>query len=81
MENPKIVERKSRSVNLDSGVYYYCRCGLSADGIFCDGAHKGTAFVPKKFIIDEPASLYICMCKHTKNAPFCDGAHKVLPKE
>jgi CDGSH-type Zn-finger protein len=81
MENPKIVERKSRSVNLDAGVYYYCRCGLSADGIFCDGSHKGTSFTPKKFIVDEPASVYICMCKHTKNSPFCDGAHKVLPKE
>jgi len=81
MESPKIVERKSRSMNLEPGVYHYCRCGLSKDGAFCDGSHEGTAFVPKRFTVDEATSVYVCMCKHTQNSPFCDGAHKLLPKE
>ena len=31
--------------------YYYCTCGKSEDGIFCNGAHKGTEFTPKVFTV------------------------------
>ncbi len=79
-EDVKIVDTKAKAINLEPGTYYYCRCGRSADGIFCDGAHKGTAFVPKKFTVEEPKTVYICLCKHTKTSPFCDGSHKSLPK-
>lgn len=81
MEDPKIVERKGRSINLQPGSYSYCRCGLSSDGLFCDGSHKGTQFVPKRFTLDQPTTVYMCMCKHTKNSPHCDGTHRTLPKE
>jgi CDGSH-type Zn-finger protein len=66
------------AVRLDPGVYYYCRCGLSQTQPWCDGAHKGTDFQPKKLVIDTPQEAYICMCKHTQKSPFCDGAHKKL---
>ena len=55
--------------------YYYCTCGKSADGIFCNGAHKGTEFTPKVFTVTETKEYHLCGCKKTKNAPFCDGSH------
>ena len=77
-EKPKVVDTKGKSVNLQPGTYYYCRCGKSADGLWCDDSHAGTSFLPKKLKIDEPKSVYLCMCKATKNSPFCDGAHRAL---
>jgi CDGSH-type Zn-finger protein len=30
-------------IHLEKGKdYYWCACGLSKDGIFCDGSHKAT---------------------------------------
>jgi CDGSH-type Zn-finger protein len=81
MEQPNIFDRQSKSIKLDEGTHYYCRCGKSKDGIFCDGSHEGTSFVPKKFKVDEPTTIYACLCKHTKNAPHCDGSHRSLPTE
>lgn len=81
METPHVFDNKPKSVTLMPGVYYFCRCGKSKDGKFCDGAHKGTDFVPKKFTVDEPTSVYLCMCKNTENAPYCDGAHRKLPQK
>lgn len=77
---PKIVDRKAKSLNLYPGKYSFCTCGLSKDQPFCDGSHKGTSFVPKRFKIDEPQNVSLCMCKHTKNAPYCDGSHRNLPE-
>lgn len=78
MTEPKIVKKQSKTVNLDPGVYYFCNCGLSKDGVFCDGNHKGTSFSPKKFMIEEPRSVSLCLCKHTQKSPFCDGTHRKL---
>ncbi len=80
MERPRIVEKQSRAIKLEAGTYFYCRCGLSSDGVFCDGAHEGTGFVPKRFKLEDPTTVYVCLCKHTKNAPHCDGSHRSLLK-
>jgi len=76
MEEPFVYQKKSLTVRLDPGVYFYCRCGKTENQPFCDGHHKGTSFEPKKFTITEPASVSICLCRHTENSPFCDGSHR-----
>jgi CDGSH-type Zn-finger protein len=44
--------------------YYYCTCGLSSSQPFCDSSHKGTAFKPLKFSLDERSErLHMCGCK------------------
>ena len=80
MNEPKIVARHSTSVNCDPGVYFYCNCGLSSDGIFCDNSHEGTSFRPKRFRVDHKQNISICLCKYSKNKPFCDGEHRKLPE-
>ena len=55
--------------------YYYCTCGNSKDGVFCDGAHQGSDFAPTKFSVEENKDYYMCSCKKTQGSPFCDGAH------
>ena len=55
--------------------YYYCTCGKSEDGIFCNGSHKRTEFIPKVFTVSETKKYNICACKKTSNALFCDGSH------
>ena len=78
MTKPKIVAKKCKRVFLKPGIYHYCRCGLSKKQPYCDGAHEGTQFQPKKFTVNEPSEYGLCLCKHTKNAPFCDGMHNRL---
>ena len=78
MDEPKIFKKAGISVKLMPGTYYYCRCGLSDQQPFCNGAHANTSFQPKKFTIQEPQEIYACLCKHTKNSPFCDGTHKTI---
>jgi len=55
--------------------YYYCTCGNSKDGVFCDGAHQGSDFTPKQFSVEENKDYYLCSCKKNDGSPFCDGAH------
>ena len=55
--------------------YYYCRCGKSADKIFCDGAHQGTPFTPEKFQVNFDKEYYLCPCKKSDKMPYCDGSH------
>ncbi|EGR29636.1 zinc finger cdgsh-type domain protein [Ichthyophthirius multifiliis] len=68
VKNPKVGEKK----------YKWCSCGLSLSQViisipFCDGSHKGTAFIPFRFTIEEAVNqIQLCGCKFTKNAPFCD---------
>ena len=77
-ELPRICDRKGKNVNLYPGSYLICSCGLSKDQPYCDGAHQGTDFVPKRLKLQEPQSVYMCMCKHSKAFPYCDGSHKQL---
>ncbi|MGI9083448.1 MAG: CDGSH iron-sulfur domain-containing protein [Candidatus Fonsibacter lacus] len=63
-------------IHLEKGKdYYWCACGLSKDGIFCDGSHKATRLVPMKFSVQEDKSYFLCGCKKTNKKPFCDGSH------
>ena len=78
MSEPKIVDKKPIRMVLEPGTYYWCSCGASLKQPFCDGAHKGTDFVPKKFEVTEKKQVAICLCKHTANSPFCDGKHSKL---
>jgi CDGSH-type Zn-finger protein len=64
------------AANLEAGKeYYYCTCGKSKDGAFCDGSHKGCGFSPMKFSVEESKEYHICTCKKSSNEPFCDGSH------
>lgn len=67
---------KPIAVNLETNKdYYYCTCGKSEDGIFCNGAHSGTEFTPQKFTVEKEDTYYLCPCKKSNNQPFCDGEH------
>lgn len=78
MSEPKIADKKPVVLDLEPGTYHWCTCGASAKQPFCDGAHRGTGFVPLKFEITEPQKAALCLCKRTENGPRCDGAHKKL---
>ena len=70
-------KNEPKVVALEKGKeYYYCRCGKSEDGIFCNGSHKGTSFEPKAFRVEESKDYYLCACKKNGGEPFCNGSHK-----
>ncbi len=75
---PVIADKKPIVVELEPGTYYWCSCGRSKNQPFCNGAHKGTDFVPLPFEITEKQTMGLCACKYTKNAPFWDGSHAKL---
>lgn len=72
---PVIVDKKPVFLELEAGTYYWCSCGHSTNQPFCNGAHKGTDFVPTKFEVTEKKKVALCLCKHTAKVPFCDGTH------
>ena len=78
MEEPIIVQKAPFGMELEPKDYYWCSCGKSDNQPFCNGAHKGSEFVPVKFTVEEKKQVWLCGCKKTKNAPYCDGAHKSL---
>ena len=66
-------------VELEAGKdYWFCTCGLSSAQPFCNGAHKGSEFAPKKFAAESSGPAWLCQCKQTANPPFCDGKHKSI---
>ncbi|KAJ3095785.1 hypothetical protein HDU97_006550 [Phlyctochytrium planicorne] len=74
---PALPQNAPYGVDLVPGKdYYFCSCGQSKNQPFCDGSHKGTAFKPLKFTVDEAKKYWLCGCKLTENAPFCDGTHR-----
>jgi CDGSH iron-sulfur domain-containing protein 3 len=78
MSEPKIADTKPAVLELEAGTYYWCACGQSAKQPFCDGAHKGTGFVPLKFDVAAAGKQALCLCKHSGTKPHCDGAHRNL---
>jgi len=66
-------------VSLEAGKdYYFCTCGKSANGVLCNGSHKGSQFTPTLFSVEESKDYHLCACKKSANIPFCDGSHKSL---
>ena len=78
MSEPVIADRKPVILELKPGTYYWCSCGQSQSQPFCNGAHKGTEFVPLAFEVTEIKQVALCNCKYTTNAPYCDGSHTKL---
>ena len=76
---PHIAQKSPYAFELEGGkTYFWCACGQSRNQPFCDGSHKGSAFVPTKVTVEETKTAYLCGCKHSKNGAFCDGTHKTL---
>jgi len=61
--------------DLEAGKYYWCSCGKSKQGPFCDGSHQGTQFVPVEFVVEARNKMALCTCGRTMSAPRCDGTH------
>jgi len=79
MSQPEIAQKAPYKVDVEAGKsYFWCACGRSARQPFCDGSHKGTEFVPQKFVPDADGAVFFCGCKHTGTAPRCDGSHAKL---
>lgn len=78
MADPNIADTKPAVLELEPGTYWWCRCGLSRNQPYCDGAHKGSEFAPLKFEVSEKQRVALCNCKHTGGSPFCDGTHSQL---
>ncbi|MEM9979351.1 MAG: CDGSH iron-sulfur domain-containing protein [Cyanobacteria bacterium P01_D01_bin.2] len=78
MSEPTVADTKPTFMELEPGDYWWCSCGKSANQPFCNGAHKGTEFVPLKFTVEEKKPVALCLCKQTGDQPFCDGSHTSL---
>lgn len=78
MSEPVCVQKAPYALELEAGEYWWCSCGKSQKQPFCDGSHKGTEFVPKKFTVAQKEKVWLCGCKRSKNVPYCDGIHKSL---
>lgn len=78
MDEPKTAAKSPAILSLESGVYFWCACGRSANQPFCDSSHRGTGIAPIMFKIEEKQDVWLCRCKHSGNKPFCDDTHKTL---
>ena len=38
--------------------YFWCTCGISSKQPFCDGSHKGTKFIPLKYLADQSKKFF-----------------------
>ena len=75
MNEPVIADKKPALIELETGTYYWCKCGQSKNQPFCDGTHVSTDFTPLAFELTEKKKVALCNCKYTNGAPYCDGSH------
>jgi CDGSH-type Zn-finger protein len=47
------------TLQLDAGTYWLCTCGKSENFPYCNGAHKGSGYMPKQFELAAPATVEI----------------------
>lgn len=79
MTTATIAQLKPCLIQVEAGKsYFWCSCGLSKKQPFCDGSHKGTEFLPEKWVADTSGEKLFCACKQTRVKPFCDGSHNNL---
>lgn len=79
MKLPKICGRSPVELNvIKDKRYAWCSCGLSEKQPFCNGAHRGSDFIPSVFTATENKKVYLCNCKKTSNPPYCDGTHNKI---
>ena len=79
-EKAQITQREPFEVDLKAGKkYFFCTCGRTKNGPFCDGSHRQTKkFIPKMFEVKEDDKYWLCGCKRSQDAPFCDGSHAAV---
>jgi mannose-6-phosphate isomerase-like protein (cupin superfamily)/CDGSH-type Zn-finger protein len=79
MTTPDIARLKPYLVSVTKDkIYLWCACGRSRNQPFCDGSHKGTGFLPLKWVATSTEEKLFCACKRTMSAPLCDGTHNRL---
>ena len=78
MSQPEIPQKSPYIEDLEPGVYAWCSCGKSTKQPYCDGAHKGTEFLPVIEKLTEAKKVAWCGCKQTGGKPYCDGSHSKI---
>ena len=46
---------------LEGKSYFWCTCGVSSKQPFCDGSHKGTDFIPMKYLADQSKKVFFVL--------------------
>ena len=44
---------------LEGKSYFWCTCGISSKQPFCDGSHKGTEFMPLKYLAEQSKKVFL----------------------
>ncbi|WP_404381435.1 CDGSH iron-sulfur domain-containing protein [Caenispirillum salinarum] len=76
---PLVTQPEPFAVEVEAGQkLFWCACGRTKNGAFCDGSHKGTGLKPVVEVAEEAGTKYLCGCKRTTTPPWCDGSHARL---